>query len=443
MRTREARVAECVIVTVAASHKGRAALKAQTTGRLAVLLAGEQINDILTIQADALVNAAVQHCLTEHREILCVRIQTRMTCNTAVCHPCVAIVALADQRVIAPAIEFAEGIQIGGAIVAEARMTDLIDHSILIRVAERSCCKIIGGKAVFQRQIGRTLEVQRLVDFVLNVLVHIAARDTLHEEAQHLETEVAVLFLTGCEHQFTVADIIQHLGFVLINVQEHSFPLRKTRSMGQQLMNGDILFAILRKFRDVACYGRIEVDLSFAVQLHDGLGRGHDLRAGCHIEHGVHLHGTGIIQTNAHVIQHCISIGFFIDDPTTARHNDGRTREVALPHVVFHNGIDGGQSRILLDGHSRGLEAVFGLFRACAACKCSGDSHGPHGLSGCDHKAAARDLFHGKLSFSSKKLKRLYHFRKQKYFIQYFVFLFQKKHLHILMQMLFSFSHST
>ena len=204
-------------------------------------------------------------------------------------------------------------------------------------------------------------------------------------------------------------------------------------------MNGDILFAILRKFRDVACYGRIEVDLSFAVQLHDGLGRGHDLRAGCHIEHGVHLHGTGIIQTNAHVIQHCISIGFFIDDLTTARHNDGRTREVALPHVVFHNGIDGGQSRILLDGHSRGLEAVFGLFRTCAACKCSGDGHGPHGLSGCDHKAAARDLFHGKLSFSSKKLKRLYHFRRQKYFIQYFVFLFQKKHLHILMQMLFSF----
>lgn len=322
MRTREARVAECVIVTVAASHKGRAALKAQTTGRLAVLLAGEQINDILTIQADALVNAAVQHRLTEHREILCVRIQTCMTCNTAVCHPCVAIVALADQRVIAPAIEFAEGIQIGGAIVAEARMTDLIDHSILIRVAERSCCKIIGGKAVFQRQIGRTLEVQRLVDFVLNVLVHIAARDTLHEEAQHLETEVAVLFLTGCEHQFTVADIIQHLGFVLINVQEHSFPLRKTRSMSQKLMNGDILFAILRKFRDVACYGRIEVDLSFAVQLHDGLGRGHDLRAGCHIEHGVHLHGTGIIQTNTHVVQHCISIGFFIDDLTTARHND-------------------------------------------------------------------------------------------------------------------------
>lgn len=322
MRTREARVAECVIVTVAASHKGRATLKAQTTGRLAILLAGEQINDILTIQADALVNAAVQHCLTEHREILCVRIQTCMTCNTAVCHPCVAIVALADQRVIAPAIEFAEGIQIGGAIVAEARMTDLIDHSILIRVAERSCCKIIGGKAVFQRQIGRTLEVQRLVDFVLNVLVHIAARDTLHEEAQHLETEVAVLFLTGCEHQFTVADIIQHLGFVLINVQEHSFPLRKTRSMGQKLMNGDILFAILRKFRDVACYGRIEVDLSFAVQLHDGLGRGHDLRAGCHIEHGVHLHGTGIIQPNAHVVQHCISIGFFIDDLTTARHND-------------------------------------------------------------------------------------------------------------------------
>lgn len=121
----------------------------------------------------------------------------------------------------------------------------------------------------------------------------------------------------------------------------------------------------------------------------------------------------------------------------------GRTREVALPHVVFHNGIDGGQSRILLDGHSRGLEAVFGLFRACAACKCSGDSHGPHGLSGCDHKAAARELFHGKLSFSSKKLKRLYHFRRQKYFIQYFVFLFQKKHLHILMQMLFLFSHST
>ena len=241
-----------------------------------------------------------------------------MTGHAAVCHPCIAVVALALQGVVAPAGEGAERVQIGGTVVAKARVVDLVHHGILIRVAEGGGCHILGGKAVGQRQIGGALQPQRLVDLVLDVFVHRAPGDPLHQEAQHLEAQVAVLFLAGGEHQLTVADVIQHLGLVLLDVEEHRLPLRQTGGVGQQLMHGDVFLPVLGKLRNVACYRGIQVDLALAVQLHNGLCRGHDLGAGCHVEHGIHLHGAGIVQPHAHVVEHCVAVCLFIHDLAAA-----------------------------------------------------------------------------------------------------------------------------
>ena len=98
-------VAKGVVVAVAAAHERGAPLKAQPAGRLAVLLAGELVDDFLLVKADALVDAAVQHGLAQHGQIFRVGVQARVTGHAAVCHPCIAVVALALQGVVAPAVK--------------------------------------------------------------------------------------------------------------------------------------------------------------------------------------------------------------------------------------------------------------------------------------------------------------------------------------------------
>lgn len=79
---------------------------------------------------------------------------------------------------------------------------------------------------------------------------------------------------------------------------------------------------------------------ALAVQLHDGLGGGHDLGAGRHVKEGVLLHGAGVIQPDPHVVEHRIPIGFLVYDLSPAHHRDDGAGEIPLVHVVLDNGVD-------------------------------------------------------------------------------------------------------
>ena len=189
-------------------------------------------------------------------------------------------------------------------------------------------------------------------------------------------------------------------------------------------MHGDVFLPVLGKLRNVACYRGIQVDLALAVQLHDGLCRGHDLGAGCHVEHGIHLHGAGIVQPHAHVVEHCVAVCLFIHDLAAACHHDRCAGEISLSHVVFHNVVDGRQAVIGPDGHCRPGEAVLRLLRAGTPHKGRGSCQCANGFAGCDQEVAPSDLFHARSPFlSAKNQTSCIGFRKKMFYTIFCIFI--------------------
>ena len=219
-----------------------------------------------------------------------------MAGDAAAAHAAVAVVDLTDQSVVSPAGEGLEGLSVLGAVVADVEVL-LIDHAVLVGVAQRGGSAVLLGEAVLQGNVGGAGHAQGLVDVLLNELLHGNAGDLLSQEGQGHEGEVGVLGLAAVGavlgDDLQTLDVL-HLFLVGVAVQEGGLPLGQTGGVGQQLSDSDVLLAVAGELGPVLVDGVIDIQQAAVDQQHDGLGGGHDLGDGGQVEHGVDLHLAGV-----------------------------------------------------------------------------------------------------------------------------------------------------
>ena len=268
---------------------------------VAGVLGGEELDGLLGVQlllvaVSVDVLAAVEHALQQDAQIGSGGEQTGVTGDAAAAHAAVAVVDLTDQGVLSPAGEGSEGLGVLGAVVADIPV-GLVDHAVLVGVAQRGGSAVLLGEAVLQGDVGGAGHAQGLVDVLLNELLHGNAGDLLSQEGQSHEGEVGVLGLAAvgavAGDDLQTLDVL-HLLLVGVAVQEGGLPLGQTGGVGQQLSDSDVLLAVAGELGPVLADLVVDIQLAAVNQQHDGLGGGHDLGDGGQVEHGVDLHLAGI-----------------------------------------------------------------------------------------------------------------------------------------------------
>ena len=83
---------------------------------------------------------------------------------------------------------------------------------------------------------------------------------------------------------------------------------RQAGIVGEQLADGDVVFSVLRKLRQVLGDCVVEANLSQFHELHDGGGGGDHLGQRCEIEDGVQRHGL------AFGLEGAAAVGLAVDD---------------------------------------------------------------------------------------------------------------------------------
>ncbi len=102
--------------------------------------------------------------------------------------------------------------------------------------------------------------------FTVAVKAH--AADLLHQRAQHDEVDVAIEKLRTRSHDRLLGEGHAESRFFTLPRLGQVQVTGKTGVVGEQLADGDILFAVLRELRNVFCHWIIQPNFSFLEQLH-------------------------------------------------------------------------------------------------------------------------------------------------------------------------------
>ena len=107
--------------------------------------------------------------------------------------------------------------------------------------------------------------------------------------------------------------------------------------MGQQVADGDVVFAILGEFRNVLCHRIVHPDFAFLHQLHHRRGGGDDFGERRDVKNRVHRHGL------AARLQRAIAEGFAVDHLSVVSDQQHGAGNLMVVDGVEDDGVEDGQ----------------------------------------------------------------------------------------------------